>query len=305
MIRAVTITNYLGESIRIDLFNPEESGYIVRSITGLGSGKADINISEVATDDGGIYNSSRAQSRSITISLTFYMCKDSIETLRQRTYKYFPKKKPLKLLIETDNRMAEIVGYVEENEPSIFSKNEGSDIVIKCPSPYFYSAGDDKKNITVFSEIEPLFEFPFENNSLTEDLIEMGEIKNKAENVVVYNGDIETGVIITIHALDEVGDITIYNIRTREVMSISAEKISKITGKGIIAGDDIIINTIKRNKGITLLRNGEYTNILNCLNKNADWFQLKKGDNIFAYTAKFGSSSLQFKIENRLLYEGI
>ena len=44
---------------------------------------------------------------------------------------------------------------------------------------------------------------------------------------------------------------------------------------------------------------------LNCLDKNADWFQLAKGDNIFAYTAEYGSTNLQFKIENRIVYEGV
>lgn len=51
--------------------------------------------------------------------------------------------------------------------------------------------------------------------------------------------------------------------------------------------------------------NGKTTNILNCLDKNADWFQLAKGDNIFAYTAEYGSTNLQFKIENRIVYEGV
>lgn len=63
--------------------------------------------------------------------------------------------------------------------------------------------------------------------------------------------------------------------------------------------------TVKGKKSITLLRNGKTTNILNCLDKNADWFQLAKGDNVFAYTAEEGSTNLQFKIENRVIYEGV
>lgn len=33
------------------------------------------------------------------------------------------------------------------------------------------------------------FEFPFSNESLEENLIEFGEIVNKKENVIVYEGD--------------------------------------------------------------------------------------------------------------------
>lgn len=46
----------------------------------------------------------------------------------------------------------------------------------------------------------------------------MGEIKNETEQVVVYNGDAEIGVTITIHAIGEASNITIHNTGTREVM---------------------------------------------------------------------------------------
>jgi len=78
-----------------------------------------------------------------------------------------------------------------------------------------------------------------------------------------------------------------------------------MTGSGIIYGDDIIISTIKGKKSVTLLRGGMPFNILNCLDKNADWFQLSKGTNIFAYTALEGSENLQFTVENRIAYEGV
>lgn len=85
--------------------------------------------------------------------------------------------------------------------------------------------------------------------------------------MVVYNGDAEIGVTITIHAIGEASNITIYNTGTREVMRIDTDKLEKFTGSGIIAGDEIIICTVKGNKSITLLRNGKTTNILNCLDK--------------------------------------
>jgi len=270
----------------------------------LGSGKANINTTEVATNDGSLFNSSRLPSRNIVISLK-YLWNDSVEDVRQLSYKYFPIKKKVTLLIETDNRLAEIDGYVEANDPDIFSKDEGSDISIVCPNPFFYSAGNKGLNTTVFYGVEPLFEFPFSNESLTECLLEMGAIQNQTEKVIVYNGDAEIGVTITIHAVGEAGTITIYNTGTREIMRIDANKLETFTGSGIIAGDDIVICTVKGSKSITLQRAGKSTNILNCLDKDADWFQLAKGDNVFAYTAESGSSNLQFRIENRIIYEGV
>ena len=164
MIKSITVTNYLGDSIKLELARPEESGFIVTSVTGLGAGKANINMTEVATNNGGLFNSSRLPSRNIVISLKF-MFKETIEDMRQLSYKYFPIKKKLTLLVETDNRLAEIDGYVETNEPDIFSKEEGSDISIVCPNPFFYSAGEDGKNTTIFFGVEPMFEFPFSKSA--------------------------------------------------------------------------------------------------------------------------------------------
>ena len=304
MIKSITVTNYLGDSIELDLMRPEKSGFIVYSVTGLGPGGANINTTEVATNDGSLFNSSRLPSRNIVIGLK-YLWKSSVEDVRQLSYKHFPIKKKLTLLIETENRKAEIDGYVESNDPSIFSKDEGSDISIICPNPFFYSAGEKGNNTTIFYGIEPMFEFPFSNESLFECLLEMGAIQNQTEKVITYNGDSEIGVTITIHAVGEASKIAIYNTGTREIMRIDTDKLAAFTGSGIIAGDDIIICTVKGNKSINLQRAGKITNILNCLEKNSDWFQLTKGDNIFAYTAATGSSNLQFKIENRIIYEGV
>lgn len=305
MIKSVTITNYLGESVKIDLADGDpQHGMIIKSITGLGPPKANINMTDLATMDGSLFNSSRVEKRNIIINMLFGFA-PTIEDSRQRTYKYFPIKKQLKLLIETDNRIVETVGVVEVNDPDIFSKNESNQISLICDDPYFYSSGENSKNTTVFFGIEPLFEFEFSNESLDDSLLEFGSIENETEKTVYYEGDAEIGITINIHAIGEAGNVTIYNTGTREIMRIETSKIETLTGYGIIAGDDIIITTMRGNKKISLLRNGRYTNILNSLDKNSDWFQLKKGENIFAYVAEYGSENLQFTIENQVIYEGV
>lgn len=304
MIKSVTVTNDVGESIKLELARPELSGFIVESIEGIGPGKATINMTEMSSKDGSLYNSARVSNRNIKLGIS-YMWKDTIEDARHLSYKYFPLKKNVKLLFETDNRKTEIEGYVESNEPDIFSKKEGADISIICPFPYFYDAEGSGIQTVVFSGIEPMFEFPFSNESLTEPLLEMGVIQHLAENVVTNDGTVETSVTIYIHALGDVKNIAIYNLRTREIMRIDSDKIETLTGSGIVALDDIVICTEQGKKSITLIREGTSTNILNCLNRDADWFQLAKGDNIFAYTTDSGSENLQFKVEYRLLYEGV
>lgn len=234
-----------------------------------------------------------------------YLWENSIEDVRQLSYKYFPIKKKVTLVIETDNRKAEIEGYVESNEPDIFSKDEGAEISIICPQYFFSAKGDDGENVSMFSSIEPSFEFPFSNESVSENQIEVGKIKNVAEKVIFYNGDAETGIDITIHSLGDAKMITIYNTKTGETMQIDTDKIASYTGSGIKRGDDISICTIKGKKSISLIREGKRINILNCLKKGAKWFQISKGDNVFAYTAEEGATNLQIKIVNGTLYEGV
>lgn len=285
----------------MELGFPERSGFLIQKIEGLGPSKATINSTESATADGSFYNSARVTSRNIVFSIKL-MANPSVETSRQKTYKYFPIKKRVKLTFETDNRTCEIYGYVESNEPDIFSDNEATQISIICPDPYFYSL---KIGNTVFSGVEPVFEFPFGNESVTENLLITSEIILNQEQTINYNGDSEIGVVIYIHAMGEAGDITIVNSGTREVMKINASRLLTLTGSSLKFGDDIIISTIKGQKTIHLIRDGQTINILNCLDKNNDWFQLAKGDNVFAFAAESGGSNLQFRIENRIIYEGI
>lgn len=367
MIKSVTITNHLGESIEFELTNPYKTGIYVSSITGLGPGKANINTTEIATDDGSIFNSARSAERNIVMTLGFLQVPgitETIEDARQLTYKYFPRKKPLIFHIETDNRDVNAYGYTESNEPDIFSKTETTQISIICPDPLFYSAGSDT---TTFNGIDFLFEFPFENDTVNDAIsiipgiatqnqvitntlpetgdptkfyfvpvdnqytyfteyvwferaqewknlgvhryfmpdIEMGSIEILKERTIYYDGDTDIGVVIKIHALGAAEDITIYNTGTREQMALDTDKLEALTGAGITAGDEITISTIKGNKYIELLRNGRTYNILNVMDKNADWFQITKGDNIFTYVATSGAENLQFRILNQVAFDGV
>ena len=307
MIYSIVVTNYLGDRIKLELGKPDVSGFLIKSITGLGPAKANVNTTEVSTNDGSLFNSARLSQRNIVLDMVFIntVYGESIEDLRQKSYKYFPLKKSVELTIETDNRYVKTTGYVESNEPNIFSSQEGTQISIICPDPYFYSAGEDGNNVTNFYSIDPMFEFPFSNESLDEPLLVFGEIQIKTEGVITYHGDSEIGVMIYIHAIGPATNINIYNTETREVMRINTEKISSLTGKRIVASDDIVINTAKGEKSITLIREGVSYNILNCLDKNTDWFTLAKGDNIFAFTADSGVTNLQFRVENKVIYQGV
>lgn len=305
LIKSITVKNYLNKEITLELTRPDKSGLIVKSVEGLGPAKANINVTDISTSDGGIFNSSRLDKRNIVMNLGFLQSStESIEDIRQKTYMYFPIKKKVHLTIVTDNHTLETDGYIESNEPDIFSQNEGCSISIICPVPFFYSKND---NTTSFSGVESSFHFPFANDSLEDPLLEMGVIQNKSEQIIVYDGNSEIGMTIHIHATGEATNITILNVLTGDKMILNTDRLKAIMGTetAIIKGDTIVINTVRGDKSITLLRDGVTTNILNCLDRGSKWFTLMKGDNIFSYDAETGASNLQFYIVNKVAYDGV
>lgn len=305
MIKSITVTNYLGESLKMELTNPYDSGIAITDITGIGPGKADINVTELTSSDGSLYNSSRLGTRNIVMTLRFMFAPD-IETIRQKSYKYFPIKKELTLTFETDNRSCYITGYVESNEPVVFDENEHTQISILCPDPYFYSL---RAASTVFSGVVSMFEFPFsnevQNNEETERFLIMSDLQFETEQTVYYSGESEIGMTIRIRAIGTVENLTIFNTKTKEFIKLDTNKMQQITGSTIVAGDEITICTVKGKKSIRLLRDGVTTNILNCMTKDSSWIQLVKGDNVLAYTADSGAEKLYFTVENNVLYEGV
>lgn len=329
MIKSITITNHLGESILLELNDPYKTGFAITGINGLGPVKATVNFTELATNDGAIDNSARLGTRNIVFSFLF-IPNPTIEDVRLQSYKYFPVKKNITILIETDNRKCWTIGRVESNEPNIFSDKEGCQVSILCSSPYFYST---KTNSVTFWKVRPAFKFPFKNNwlkkyepitdSSNEPItdssnnaitsialkknkeLKMGDIIHMTYGNLYYEGDEDIGVTLSIHAIGPVSGLIIYKVNTREILKFNDDKLIALVEEGISAGDDIEINTSRGEKTATILRGGVKTNILNALEKPITWFQLTKGDNMFFYTAENGSTNVLLTISNKIIYDGV
>lgn len=301
MIKAFEIINYVGETLRLQLDDPDASGFIVKKVTGLGPVKADINFTEMASNDGGTENSARLGTRNIVFTLQFLQS-PTIEETRHTSYRFFPIKHKISVIVETDRGKCRTEGTVETNEPDIFSEEEGCSISILCGNPYFYSVDEQ---IMYFNGVNSLFEFPFENNSVDEKLIEFGEILNFTERIIIYEGDGNPGMTITVHLIGKMKGLKFYNVDTRDSISIKDEELRRIIGSEVMAGDDIIINTNQGHKSITFVRAGVKYNILNAVNRPIHWFTLRKGENTFAYGCEEGVSNVQLKIQNKILFEGV
>lgn len=408
------------------LTDPESAGVIISNIDGLGAEEASIFTTDLASIDGALFNSARLPKRSINLTIIPITTRNgSIEDHRLEMYKYFPIKQKVTLRFETDKRLAEIQGYVETNQPTIFSDKESIAITIVCPDPYFY---DVKKyngiTTTIFTSVQKAFQFKYANdistalsniqqefnakyidqepingvsigtnvNQIWETSKEMSLINNDKiifiphlpvgssktylqngtnkyevltadgydfntstsqgrlkttndledilvlkysdrriyvqkiitkendqkywkktifgnytqalEQLLQYEGDVQIGALFTINIYGALRNFRIYNMDTRTYMTFDDEKINALTGAYLQDGDLIELNTIKGNKYVRLKRGNEYYSLLNCINNDADWFQLNVGDNIYTYLAN-DNSLLSMTVQYRTALIGI
>lgn len=306
MIKNVTVINEFGESIDIKLADTQPlTGLFITEIEGLGPPKADINMNDIATMDGEIFQTARGKSREMTFHFLYVTEDGTVEDARQLTYKYFPLKRKVTIIFETDNRSAKAEGYVESNEPEIFSEASGTKITVICESPWMVRYGPDGSQDIIFSDINALFEFEFEDPTNLTPSIEFSEIDIKGEKTIHYKGEADSGILMSIYAYDRFRHPIIYNNTTREKFKIDTDKVESIIGSQIKAGDEIRISTYQNNKYIHFIREGVTTNILNALDKDADWFKIHPGDNIFSYTCSQGELDVVFMITVDILLQGV
>ena len=161
MIKSFKIVNNIGESISLDIRKPEDTGFLVSSVTGLTFPKSDISMSEIAMFDGATVTNRRIGARNIVMGIIFYDSnndKNTIEELRHKCYRYFPIKQEVTFYVTNDSGTYWIKGYIEANETNIFTKAEAAQISILCPDPYFIKS--DSGGTAYISKIIPNFEFP-------------------------------------------------------------------------------------------------------------------------------------------------
>ena len=277
------VENKYGEQMELTK-NPR---YTISSVDGLYPPESVINTTKVANMDGSVYNSSYVNDRQITITMAI---NGPAEENRLHLYKYFKTKYPVRLYYGNDVRNVYIDGYVSKMPIEYFEKKQTAQIEITCPMALFRSV---EQNITEFSSIENKFVFPFaiEKSGIPFSIPKMGEQKT-----IVNGGDVETGIVIKLNALGNVTNPKIYDVDNKDHMFLNISMKS---------GDEITINTLKKEKSIKLLSNGVESNIIGKLEAGSKWFSLIPGDNIFTYEAEEFPENLQCTFIINDQFEGV
>lgn len=316
MVKRVVITNYLGESVEykiegVDVEN--NNGLFITEIEGLGPPGANLIFTKLVNVDGSIYNSGKINERNIVIKARFLEAR-TIEEARLSSYRFFPLKKQLRFDIETDNRKAYIYGYVEKNEPNIFSEASDVQISVICGDPVFLDSNGESNNI--FSKWGPLFEFVYSNegNAAVTEFGNVDVVNGEEKNPLLitdYKGDAEVGYTFTIHALGSYRNPKIYFIDSDQVITFNTYQIETFVGKTISEGDDIILTMLPDKKDCYFVANSgntrTYTNITRFIDIiDFKWPKLTPGyTNWFSISAEEGSENIQCYISYQAAYEGV
>lgn len=306
MIKSVTAINSRKKSLKMNLTTPEESGILITSINGLEPPKADISMVTGSIIDGSFYNSAHANSRNIVLELRYIENGLSIEAIRHLVYEIFPVKEWVRLIIETDEKTVSATGYVESNSVNIFSDKEGSQISILCESAWLTSWSTTDEDIFVyFVGVRDVFEFPFDNNSLTQDLIEFSEKYGETRQNAQYKGEVPTGFIGTCKINGEVRALSINNVTSNESLIIDDEKYKELVGTYMQSGDVITMNTITGQKSIKVVRDAVEYNLLPALDVDTKFPQLYSGVNDIWIRSEIGNNEIDFTLQYKNLYQGV
>lgn len=252
-----------------------ETDYQIINIEGLNPPNANIRRSEMARLDGSRFVSSKLEERNIVITIRI---NGDVERNRINLYTWFRTKNYVKMYYSNGSRNVYIEGWVETVECDLFTMSETMQVSIVCPDPYFKDLIEISTDI---SQIIGLFEFPFSfgaggiiQSTITDPSKEFSQyVKSQVANV--YNAGAEdTGLIIKIIANDTITNPIINKLGTDEFIKVNTT---------LNVRDVLTIDTNQGHKSITLLRDGETTNLINSLEKNSTWLMLNAGDNIFSY----------------------
>lgn len=279
------IENSNGERLKL---TEDESIYQVMKVEGLTPPQAEITTVPVANMHGERFKSSRIEMRELVLEVKIG---GEVEKNRIKLYNFFDTGNMCRVHYTNGSRSVGITAYCENFDGDLFSISQEVQISLLCPKPFWEGLEAIKADI---SQVIGGFVFPF---AISSSGIEFTRFVRGRETNVINRGDRDCGIIISIKSNgDGVENPIIYDVATGNFFKVR---------QTMSAGDVITINTNIGEKSIKLTSNGVSSNIMGKVMRGSTWFDLKKGTNMFTYSADVGVDSLEITMEYRLLYSGV
>ena len=260
--------------------------YVISEIGGLTPPKSRINLSDIAGMDGALFNSAKAETRNIVLTV---LPQNPVEKNRLALYKFAQVAQWCKIYYSNGSVDVQIEGYVETVEGSLFSKTQTIQISIICPQPYFESLREIYNDI---SSLISSFEFPF---AIDSEGVEFSYIERNVLANVVNVGNVTTGLLIYITARGDVVNPIIYDDKGGFIG----------LNMTLRSGEQIVINTKSGERSVKLVSGTTETNIINKLMADPSWFSLYPGDNVFSYSAESGTDLMSIVFRHRTKFGGV
>ncbi len=267
----------------------QNSAFTITEIQGLNPPSATINTSQIALMDGAKFNSSKLNMRTINVAfaIEYAAAQNRIEV-----FKVLKSKQWIKLTYNGQYRQVWIEGYIGSIDISYFEMKQIVTCSILCPAPYFKGAQ------TIVNELQNIisaFHFPF--SSTADPQIVFSYYSEDIGIEIENDGDVECGMVIELYARGAISDPTVYNYITQEFFGLDFD---------MEEADLITIDTRQGQKTVTLLRDGEESNLFYAVVQNSTWLQLPVNGGTFVFEVGSGSTadlSITFYHDN--LYEGV
>lgn len=271
--------------------NMGESGepYQIAQMQGFSPADAIINLTQMAQNDGALYNSSKVGVNTLNVALSI---EHDAEHYRLEAYKVFRPKNEIRVEYKTQALDVWVEGYVSRASLQHMDMKQALVVEIICPFPYWRSASQVK---TEMNAVVKSFHFPF---AITEDdPVPLGYMEALTNTVVVNNGSAATGFIMQMLASGNVTNPKVFNYHTGDFFGINYS---------LQLGDLVTVDSTAGAKKVTLTRGGVESNIFNYIMKDAVFLTLDVGDNVFTYEVGTGDAeSLTVDFLHYDLYTGV
>jgi hypothetical protein len=267
------VTNARGNILSLQM-EENDGPYQVSDIDGLDPGKATLVSTSYAGVDGDIFQSASRPARNIKIKIDFDPDFDpkGYEELREDLYTWFmPKAKISFRFFLSSGLYLDIDGVVESNDSPIFSDDPDANISVMCFKPDFI----DGRMISV----------------------DGATVADTTNTEIDYPGSVEAGTVVTMHINRAVNDFSIYNID-------EGGRIQQLNFSGtLLAGDELVISSLRGNKGLTLTRAGISSSYLYGRTAQSSWVEFVEGLNQFRIYAV--GDPIPYTLEYRVRYGGL
>lgn len=275
------------ENINANVVNINDGvNYLVLGCSGLTPPPATIFTGKSPNRKGVKYNGSSLDSRSIVMQIKLL---GDIEKNRNALYEWIDTEQYCKVHYRNGAKNVYCEGHIQDCDGDFFTDNEIISVAILCKNPYWK---DLQAISTEISALLKQFTFPFAIDSVGIPFSTMRE--NNTTTIV--NSGAETGVKITLICRGDVSNFTLFDAQDTTKRFVINTTLS-----------DSWVVTIDTEgspkKCFATKPDGTTVNLLKYVGNNPTWFTLKKGHNIFGFTADSGLTDVEvfFGYENKYL----